>query len=172
MNYQMLFGVLFSIAANVYGGSSVEEEINTDSELEFNSKVAIISKGEIPSDKYAFSELVGKRWVLIVEESATNLNGQAILDDSDFSPLESSYSIHLLFSLNSVEFMNTEISGQLSNETDSSQDYFLDEGLFAGGHLVIHLLDRNSTGFEAIYTISGSGLPIIFAVKGTLIQYE
>ncbi len=57
------------------------------------------------------------------------------------------------------------IIGEKSNDGSESKRYNLVGGLFAGGRFIIW---KDDQGFEAEYTIYGSGVPIIRSERGDL----
>ena len=90
----------------------------------------------------------------------------AELVESDFRPSPSPVKYAMLFSVQATTVSigdSLTIKGTLASETDERVTYSLNEGLFAGGRLVIWRAGKELQGELTIY---GSGLPIVRSERG------
>lgn len=92
------------------------------------------------------------------------------LPESDFRPSTASTRYPMLFSTSAAIVSlgdSLAIKGSLASETAGRATYTLNEGLFAGGRLVIWQAGAELQGELTIY---GSGVPIIKSERGTVVR--
>ncbi|MGE5358815.1 MAG: hypothetical protein ACM3NQ_07325 [Bacteroidales bacterium] len=92
------------------------------------------------------------------------------LSESDYrpSPAGGKYSVVIGEKGESVSIDGSpQIRGTRSNQTDQRVTYTLNEGLFAGGRLVVW---REGSGYQAELTIYGSGVPVARSERGSVVR--
>jgi hypothetical protein len=127
------------------------------------------------NDAAAFSLLSDHTFMLTVDRVAQGPDVQFPHDsliESDYTPTTEEIRYEITFSENgqtvAIESIENEtVTGERSNDGETSKRYELDEGLFAGGRFIIWISNGH---FEAEYTVYGSGVPIIRSERGKLIS--
>ena len=117
-----------------------------------------------------FSMLNGNHFVLEVDRIADHPNVQSPfdeLDENDYASIDNGNQYFVSFSddIQTITLLPDSVSGLMEKDTNVLKQYNLDDGLFAGGRFVVWIDDD---GFEAEYTIYGSGVPIIQSERGGL----
>ncbi|MFO7369922.1 MAG: hypothetical protein R6X09_06605 [Bacteroidales bacterium] len=89
------------------------------------------------------------------------------LRESDYTATADDIQYELTFSADgkSVSIEPGTVVGNRISVSENSVNYELGASLFAGGRLLIWM---NPDGYEAEYTIYGSGVPIITSMRGVL----
>ncbi len=116
-----------------------------------------------------FLLLDGNNFILKIDR-ILNTSGQLPsheLQEDDFVPTNEDIQYDVTFSEDGqkITIAPGAVSGILINAGEDSRFYELNTGLFAGGGFLIWL---KKSGFEAEYTIFGSGVPIISSFRGNL----
>ncbi len=126
-------------------------------------------------DEYAdtFSLLDGNSFVMEVDRILEISDGQLPMDDlqeNDYIKIDEDIKYDVTFSEDgqTVTIEPGSISGHKTDESGESGNYYLDEGVFAGGRFVVW---TNNDSFEAELTIYGSGVPILRSERGYLLPF-
>ena len=165
----LLFSIATTGCTSSSGGGGNESDSGTSAPAADSTQSLSTDWEDSGTSKmFKFSDLIGKTWTFVVVERADQLKGRSEVYDSDFSTLEPTTHYTLGFGERAVEFVDEGIFGRISQETDTSKEYLLDEGLFAGGKLEVLIPGDGGMQFQAKYTVYGSGVPIISIEKGYL----
>jgi len=92
------------------------------------------------------------------------------LAESDFRPSPSPIKYSMIFSAQATAVSigdSPTMKGTLASQTDQRVMYWLKEGLFAGGRLVIWQAGQELQGELTIY---GSGVPIVKSERGKVVR--
>jgi hypothetical protein len=92
------------------------------------------------------------------------------LVESDFRPSPSPIKYSMIFSVQARTVSigdSPKMTGTLASETDQRVTYSLNEGVFAGGRLVVWRAGQDLQGELTIY---GSGLPIVRSERGKVVR--
>jgi hypothetical protein len=134
-------------------------------------------KQENKKDVTKFSLLNENSFILQIDRVASGQHVQFphdTLQESDYTETNEDIQYEITFLENArivtIESTGTgSVSGERSNDGETSKRYELNEGLFAGGRFLIWISNDH---FEAEYTLYGSGVPIIRSERGRLISNE
>lgn len=118
-----------------------------------------------------FSELKNKNYTLNVGRVSNFPNVKLPsnnLEESDYVPMEKTTQYQISFRENEkiVEIRPNFVRGK-KRSAEGFLVYELNEGLFAGGRLIIWKSDK---AYEAEYTVYGTGVPVIKSERGKLEQ--
>jgi hypothetical protein len=121
-------------------------------------------------DTAEFSLLYGKNYVLKIDKVLDHPNVRFPADDlkeTDYTATEENIQYDIAFSENgqTITLEPGTIHGTKSADTGNSLKYELDDGLFAGGRIIIW---SENDDFKGEFTIYGSGVPIIKSLRGIL----
>ena len=119
-----------------------------------------------------FQQLQGKEFILVVNRISVHPDVQLPsenLTEKNFNPIEftSEYEVSFSEDLQTIYLSRDSISGTIVSEDESQRLYDLKAGLFAGGRFIVWIVND---GFEAEYTVYGSGVPIIQSERGKLVS--
>jgi hypothetical protein len=123
-------------------------------------------------DSAKFRQLNGNDFILevkwISEYPDVQLPSDQI-DENDYKEIgyKSEYEVSFSEELHTISIMGDSISGLIMDDKELNKTYDLHTGLFAGGRFSVWI---SNGGFEAEYTVYGSGVPIIRSERGNLIS--